>query len=91
MAAWGHWGHLAEGACRGSAAGQALSMGKRRNDPAIGQRIRDHRQELGLTQRDLGRRLGVSYQLVQAYEHGRRVPNTDRLECIATELKMATY
>lgn len=36
----------------------------------IGKRIRKRRQELGLTQQDLARKLGLSYQQVQKYETG---------------------
>ncbi len=40
------------------------------NDLAIGQRIQAARKSLGLTQTDLARRVGVSYQQVQKYEAG---------------------
>jgi transcriptional regulator with XRE-family HTH domain len=39
----------------------------------IGRRIQARREELGLTQTDLGRHLGVTYQSVQKYERGARI------------------
>jgi transcriptional regulator with XRE-family HTH domain len=48
----------------------------RRNDhplSGIGQRIRQARKQRGLTQAGLGQRLGVSYQMVQAHEHGEKL------------------
>lgn len=39
-------------------------------DTAIGARIRLRRSTLGLTQADLGERLGMSFQQVQKYERG---------------------
>jgi transcriptional regulator with XRE-family HTH domain len=37
---------------------------------AIGRRLRIRRQILGLTQTDIGNRIGVSFQQVQKYERG---------------------
>jgi DNA-binding XRE family transcriptional regulator len=37
---------------------------------AIGRRLRARRRELGVTQKEVGRRAGVSYQQVQRYETG---------------------
>lgn len=39
-------------------------------DLAIGARMRTRRRQLGLSQSDLARRLGVSFQQVQKYERG---------------------
>jgi transcriptional regulator with XRE-family HTH domain len=39
-------------------------------DIYIGARMRDRRIALGLTQEDLGQKLGVSFQPVQKYENG---------------------
>ncbi len=40
-------------------------------DSFIGKRIRKRRRELNLTQSDLGKILGMSYQQVQKYETGK--------------------
>jgi transcriptional regulator with XRE-family HTH domain len=41
----------------------------------VGGRLRFHRQEMGLTQSDLARRLGLTFQQVQKYESGaNRIP-----------------
>ncbi len=37
---------------------------------AIGRRLRQRRRDLRLTQKELGRRAGISYQQVQRYENG---------------------
>lgn len=39
-------------------------------DRAIGERIRAGRHAMGLSQRDLGAELGLSFQQIQKYEHG---------------------
>lgn len=39
-------------------------------DVAVGARIRLRRQELGMSQQELGRQLGVTFQQVQKYERG---------------------
>lgn len=41
-----------------------------REDTVIGERIRIARQEAGMSQADLGGRLGVSFQQIQKYEKG---------------------
>jgi DNA-binding XRE family transcriptional regulator len=37
---------------------------------AVGRRLRERRRELSVTQKEVGRRAGVSYQQVQRYETG---------------------
>lgn len=57
-----------------------------RNDPVaaqIGRRLRDRRLALGLSQVDLARRLGVTYQQVQKYERGANRIAADRLQDLA--------
>lgn len=49
---------------------QAKAAGGGTLDVAIGARLRARRRELGLSQTDLARRLGVSFQQVQKYESG---------------------
>lgn len=46
-------------------------MDDRRIDHELGRRIREARQRLDLTQRDLGAALGVTAQQVQKYEAGK--------------------
>jgi len=58
-------------------------------DVRIGSLIRAQRRAKGLTQTDLGNAVGVSFQLLQAYDKGvYRVPGT-RLEKIAKALDMS--
>ena len=57
----------------------------RRNSPlmcAIGQRIRDERRALGMTQRELAQRLGIKQPNLAAIEKGRVSPTTETLETV---------
>ena len=49
----------------------------------MGRRLRDRRLELGLSQVELARRLGVTYQQVQKYERGANRIAADRLHDLA--------
>src|ERR1700760_4951898 len=60
----------------------------RRVDDHVGERIRVRRTELGLTQEELARRLGISYQQVQKYETGANRISAGRLYEIAVELNV---
>lgn len=44
-----------------------------------GQRIRDRRKALGLSQRELAARLGISFQAVQRWERGETFPRKETL------------
>ena len=50
---------------------------------AIGNRIRQKREEVGMSQEDLSKFLGGSKSLAWTYEKGRAMPNSDRFEKIA--------
>ena len=52
---------------------------------AIAGRIREIRNRRGITQLELAHRLGISYQLVQRYEHGEKL-TLDRISDIASAL-----
>lgn len=54
--------------------------------PVIGEQIMVLRRRAGLTQRDLGKRLGISHVAVGAIERGRTKPDLDNLAMIATAL-----
>ena len=59
--------------------------GRRPNsaDIQIGESIRAHRLIIGMSQGDLGRRLGVSFQQIQKYEKGMNRVGAGRLPQIA--------
>ena len=61
-------------------------------DVYIGARMRDRRIALGLTQEDLGQKLGVSFQQVQKYENGSNRVSAARLFeiCEALDLSLAS-
>lgn len=52
----------------------------------IGVKIRDRREELGLTQEEVAEAIGVTYQQLQRYEKGTSKLNTDRLQAISHAL-----
>lgn len=55
----------------------------------IGNRIKQRRKELGLSQEKLAEALDVSYQQVQRYENGTNLLNTDKLQVVADFLDIA--
>jgi len=55
-------------------------------DKHIGDRIRAFRHDRGVTQQELARALGISYQQVQKYENGANRVSAGRLYVIATAL-----
>ncbi|MDE2183230.1 MAG: helix-turn-helix transcriptional regulator [Alphaproteobacteria bacterium] len=55
-------------------------------DIALGSRIRLRRRELGLSQEQLARQVGITFQQVQKYEHGTNRVSFSRLVEIAQAL-----
>jgi len=55
----------------------------------IGQRIRERRKQLGLTQEELAERLGVSWSAVSKWEIGDRRPSDKLLQKLAKVLKVS--
>ena len=60
----------------------------RRVDDHVGERIRERRTELGRTQEELGRALGISYQQVQKYETAANRVSAGRLYELSRELEV---
>jgi transcriptional regulator with XRE-family HTH domain len=56
-------------------------------DVALGSRIRLRRRELGLSQEQLAREVGITFQQVQKYEHGTNRVSFSRLVEIARALR----
>jgi len=54
----------------------------------IGERIKERRRELGITQEKLAEKLDVSYQQVQRYEKGSNALNTEKLQIMASCLNV---
>ncbi|MEV4227222.1 helix-turn-helix transcriptional regulator [Streptomyces bobili] len=52
----------------------------------IGERIRTARKDAGLSQVELGERIGRDHKTVHRYEYGTRVPNLEDLLLIADAL-----
>ena len=57
-------------------------------DTLIGQRLRQRRCDLGLSQTRLGEAIGVSFQQVQKYENGKNRIAASTLYQIAHELQV---
>ncbi len=54
----------------------------------IGEKIKKARKASNLTQAELAKKLGVSQQMVAAYENGKRVPKIETIKNIASALKV---
>ena len=66
-------------------------MAKRGPNPIdrhVGSRVRQRRQELGLTQEKLGDALGLTFQQVQKYEKGTNRVSASRLQHLSRILKV---
>lgn len=57
-------------------------------DHYVGLRIRERRQQRGVTQQELARALGISYQQVQKYENGTNRVSAGRLYILAQALDL---
>jgi transcriptional regulator with XRE-family HTH domain len=57
--------------------------------PEVGEQIRDRRQSLGMSVRELARRLNLSPSLISQIERGKATPSVATLYAITTELKMS--
>jgi transcriptional regulator with XRE-family HTH domain len=53
----------------------------------IGQYVKARREELGVNQEELAKRIGVTPTTISLYESGKRKPDLDTLKQIATVLK----
>jgi transcriptional regulator with XRE-family HTH domain len=58
-------------------------------DVLVGQNIRICRLQRGLTQTELGQRIGVSFQQVQKYENGANRVGASRITQVATALEVS--
>lgn len=61
-------------------------MVKGKFSSALADRLRHHRIHCGMTQQQLADRIGVIPQCISSYEHGRTMPNVERLALIARAL-----
>lgn len=57
----------------------------------IGEKIKKARKASNLTQTELAKRLGVSQQMIAAYENGKRNPKAETLLTIATALNVPVF
>lgn len=57
---------------------------------SIGEQIRKYRKESGISQKELGRRLGISQQQIAQYENGTRIPKIETINSIAGALGVGT-
>ena len=55
----------------------------------VGEQIKKYRKKAGLSQRELGEKLGVSQQHIAQYESGKRTPKIENLNKIADALKLS--
>ncbi len=68
-----------------------MAVRKLRNvyeNQTIGARLRDFRTASNMTQKELGARLGVSYQQVQKYETGKNAMTVPAMKKLAAALEI---
>ena len=58
-------------------------------DKTAGKEIKNRRKEKKITQKDLGKKVGVSYQMIQKYEKGKSIIPAGVFIKIATILKVS--
>ena len=78
-------------ATAGKPQARAARPGKKRTtevDRAIGSKIRLRRGELGMTQQQLARELGVTFQQLQKYEQGTNRVSGNRIAALAKALEV---
>jgi transcriptional regulator with XRE-family HTH domain len=68
---------------------RAQRAGKRAVENDIGRRLRQHREERGLSLRELARRLGISASAISQFETGKSRLSVGTLYAIVTELGMS--
>ena len=56
-----------------------------------GELIKQARQNSKMTQKELAEKVGVSYQMIQAWENNRRNPKTETLKKIAVALNVQWF
>ena len=56
---------------------------------STGEKIKQARKAAGLTQKELGDKLGITYQQIGQYENGKRKPKLETLQRIADALDTA--
>ena len=64
-----------------------MSPFEKRADVAIGERIRERREALGITQAQLGKGVHVTFQQVQKYERGTNRVSASKLLLMADTLR----
>ncbi len=57
----------------------------------VGDKIRNVRESIGLSQAELGEKLGLSADMIQKYENDQRTPKRDRIDDIAAALGVDPY
>lgn len=57
----------------------------------IGQKIKEVRKQKSLTQKELGKRAGISQQQIAQYENGKLKPKIETIEKIADALKVPIF
>lgn len=57
----------------------------------IGENIREIRKLKGMTQAELGKKIGMSYQQIGQYENGKRNPKLQTIKKLAIALEVSMY
>lgn len=55
------------------------------------EKMREERKKRGLSQKELGKKIGMSQQMIAQYENGNRNPKMETIEKIANALEVPTF
>lgn len=58
---------------------------------SVGEQIKKCRNEIKLSQKELGKKLGVSQAMIAQYESGKRLPKLETIQKIAEALEVPLY
>ena len=70
---------------------KTFAPGEHTRKDRVGYRIKKIRTEKGMTQEELGEKVGLCANRIQQYENGQRTPKSELLENIANALGVSSY
>ena len=65
-----------------------ITIGKGKRDPIVGERLKELRENIGLTQKQVAEAVCLSVSTIKHYECGYRIPDEDNLNALASFYKV---
>ena len=65
-----------------------ITIGKGKRNPIVGERLKELRDNAGLTQKQVGEAVHLSVSTIKHYEGGYRIPDNDQLNTLASFFKV---